>query len=45
MATSIVWGMLFSTTLTLFVVPMLYRAFMPYSYRMRRPPAGEPGQG
>lgn len=30
-ATAIVWGLAFSTVLTLFVIPMLYRFFMRYS--------------
>lgn len=36
-AASIVWGLAFSTVLTLFVVPLLYLLFM----RRRRPPRGE----
>ncbi len=32
-ATAIVWGLAFSTILTLFVIPMLYRIFMRYSSR------------
>ncbi len=32
-ATAIVWGMAFSTVLTLFVIPMLYRIFMRFSIR------------
>ena len=32
-ATAIVWGLAFSTVLTLFVIPMLYRFFMRYSHR------------
>lgn len=31
-ATAIVWGLIVSTALTLFVVPLLYRQFMRYSY-------------
>jgi len=31
-ATAIVWGLAFSTVLTLIVVPLLYRLFMPRSY-------------
>ena len=34
-ASSIVWGLAFSTILTLFVVPLLYRAFMGRSKRRR----------
>ena len=30
-ATAIVWGLMFSTLLTLFVIPLLYRTFMVYS--------------
>ncbi|MDT8383888.1 MAG: efflux RND transporter permease subunit [Gammaproteobacteria bacterium] len=35
-ASAIVWGLAFSTVLTLFVIPLLYRAFMrlPVSHRM-----------
>lgn len=33
-ATAIVWGLAFSTVLTLIVVPFLYRTFMVYSYRI-----------
>jgi Cu/Ag efflux pump CusA len=36
-AASIVWGLAFSTVLTLFVVPVLYRLFM----RWGRLPAGD----
>lgn len=32
-ATAIVWGLAFSTVLTLFVIPMLYRLFMKFSNR------------
>ena len=32
-ASSIVWGLAFSTILTLFVIPLLYRAFMTRSHR------------
>lgn len=32
-ATAIVWGLAFSTVLTLFVIPMLYRGFMKFSNR------------
>ena len=32
-ATAIVWGLTFSTALTLFVIPLLYRTFMAYSPR------------
>lgn len=32
-ATAIVWGLAFSTVLTLFVIPMLYRIFMRFSHR------------
>jgi len=35
-ASSIVWGLAFSTILTLFVVPLLYRAFMGRSHRNTR---------
>ena len=31
LATAIVWGLVFSTLLTLFVIPLLYRTFMAYS--------------
>ncbi|MEW5756238.1 MAG: efflux RND transporter permease subunit [Pseudomonadota bacterium] len=34
-ASSIVWGLAFSTTLTLFVIPLLYRAFMQRSHQNR----------
>ncbi len=34
-ATAIVWGLAFSTVLTLFVTPMLYRFFMERSHRAR----------
>ena len=34
-ATAIVWGLTFSTALTLFVVPLLYRFFMGFSHRVR----------
>jgi multidrug efflux pump subunit AcrB len=37
-AASIVWGLAFSTVLTLFVVPLLYLLFM----RRHRAPRGEP---
>ena len=37
-AASIVWGLAFSTVLTLFVVPLLYLLFM----RRHRQPGGEP---
>ncbi len=33
-ATTIVWGLAFSTGLTLFVIPWLYRTFMTYSNRV-----------
>ncbi|RKZ46471.1 MAG: AcrB/AcrD/AcrF family protein, partial [Gammaproteobacteria bacterium] len=33
-ATAIVWGLAFSTVLTLFVIPMLYRGFMKFSNRV-----------
>jgi multidrug efflux pump subunit AcrB len=33
-ATAIVWGLTFSTVLTLFVIPMLYRGFMRFSDRV-----------
>ncbi len=33
-ATAIVWGLAFSTALTLFVIPLLYRTFMAYSPRL-----------
>lgn len=35
-ATAIVWGLAFSSMLTLFVIPLLYRSFMAFSYRLRR---------
>jgi multidrug efflux pump subunit AcrB len=35
-ATAIVWGLGFSTLLTLLVVPLLYRSFMARSWRVRR---------
>ena len=35
-ATAIVWGLAFSTTLTLIVVPLLYRLFMMRSHLVRR---------
>lgn len=35
-ATSIVWGLSFSTMMTLFVIPLLYRLSMPRSKRIRR---------
>lgn len=35
-ATAIVWGLTFSTALTLFVIPLLYRTFMVRSHRVRR---------
>jgi multidrug efflux pump subunit AcrB len=40
-ATAIVWGLAFSTTLTLIVIPLLYRLFMDRSHlaRARRRPA------
>ena len=34
-ATSIVWGLAFSTALTLIVIPLLYRMFMGRSFRLR----------
>jgi len=34
-ATAIVWGLAFSTVLTLIVIPFLYRTFMAKSYRIR----------
>jgi Cu/Ag efflux pump CusA len=41
-AASIVWGLAFSTVLTLFVVPLLYQTFM--RDRMPKPrSAGRPG--
>jgi multidrug efflux pump subunit AcrB len=33
-ATAIVWGLAFSTCLTLIVIPLLYRTFMRNSYRL-----------
>lgn len=36
-ATAIVWGLAFSTTLTLILVPLLYRLFMSRSHLVRRP--------
>ena len=35
-ATAIVWGLMFSTTLTLIVIPLLYRLFMVRSYLHRQ---------
>ena len=35
-ATSIVWGLSISSVLTLFAIPLLYRLFMPRSYRVRQ---------
>jgi multidrug efflux pump subunit AcrB len=35
-ATSIVWGLAFSSALTLFVIPLLYCSFMRWSYRLRK---------
>ena len=35
-ATAIVWGLAFSTILTLFVIPMLYRMFMRFSWRIKQ---------
>ena len=35
-ATAIVWGLAFSTVLTLIVIPYLYRTFMAYSYRINQ---------
>ena len=44
-ATSIVWGLAFSTILTLFVIPLLYHAFVPMPLaaeaRLPTPPAPE----
>jgi multidrug efflux pump subunit AcrB len=37
-ATAIVWGLAFSTTLTLIVIPLLYRLFMPRSHLARGVP-------
>ncbi len=37
-ATAIVWGLAVSTVLTLFIVPILYRLFMPRSYLNQRRP-------
>ncbi|NKB39298.1 MAG: AcrB/AcrD/AcrF family protein [Gammaproteobacteria bacterium] len=34
-ATAIVWGLAFSTVLTLFVIPLLYRTFMTWSPRVK----------
>jgi multidrug efflux pump subunit AcrB len=34
-ATAIVWGLAFSTVLTLMIIPLLYRTFMGYSYRVK----------
>jgi multidrug efflux pump subunit AcrB len=36
-ASAIVWGLGFSTVLTLFVIPLLYRTFMQRSYLNKRP--------
>ena len=35
-ANAIVWGLAFSTLLTLIVIPLLYRLFMPGSYLLNR---------
>ena len=40
-ATAIVWGLAFSTVLTLIVVPLLYRIFMEWSHRVREVTADE----
>ena len=37
-ATAIVWGLAFSSVLTLFVVPLLYLTFMGRSARVRMAP-------
>ncbi len=42
-ASAIVWGLGFSTVLTLFVIPLLYRIFMERSY-LRRARDGEGGE-
>ena len=34
-ATAIVWGLAFSTVLTLFVIPLMYRTFMTWSHRVQ----------
>ncbi|MCC7410041.1 MAG: efflux RND transporter permease subunit [Gammaproteobacteria bacterium] len=39
-ATAIVWGLAFSTGLTLFVIPLLYRSFMGRRKQHRRPATG-----
>ncbi|WP_455202017.1 efflux RND transporter permease subunit, partial [Kaarinaea lacus] len=33
-ASAIVWGLMFSTVLTLFVIPLLYRTFMRRSHKV-----------
>ncbi|MBV1910094.1 MAG: efflux RND transporter permease subunit [Kangiellaceae bacterium] len=35
-ATAIVWGLIFSSMLTLFIVPVLYQSFMQYSKRRQK---------
>ena len=39
-ATAIVWGLAFSTVLTLIAIPLLYRFFMAYSYRVKEQQTG-----
>ncbi len=38
LATAIVWGLAFSTILTLFIIPLLYKFFMKHSYLARKLP-------
>ena len=38
-ATAIVWGLAFSTVLTLIIIPLLYRTFMGYSFRVKETPS------
>ncbi|MEJ1386879.1 MAG: efflux RND transporter permease subunit, partial [Candidatus Sedimenticola sp. (ex Thyasira tokunagai)] len=40
-ATAIVWGLLVSTVLTLFVIPLLYRIFMGFEWVVRRRASAE----
>jgi Cu/Ag efflux pump CusA len=42
-ATAIVWGLAFSTVLTLIVIPLLYRFFMPRSYLLNHENSVYPG--
>ena len=43
-ATAIVWGVAVSTLLTLIAIPLLYRAFMTRSYRVRGTRGAIPGE-